>query len=335
MSATDLPPKKGVARDFAFGVRSVADGNLKSTPTLNSSDWKVSVDYGAFANVSALPTNSPAASVQIKWAATSSEMNGDTVTLWGRSSTSEFVDVFVIVNTVTRQMTDLAYPAVSGRSLTVSSTGAADANLTLWLGVQPSSLLGASSNMVGVQPTTYGAGAVPWLSTQMPANSSALRISTTGAVDSNLTQVNAASSAAAFLDAAVSGRASSTAIPTNLQYLTVSSSQGYANANIAAFNATTGFGSVPSSSQSFASSTGVKDQLVSALSSDLYVALTSAPSASAASLATQIGFGYALSRYTLVATSSQQRVLTAASSANLATAVLTPTTSDFTRTAWV
>ena len=54
-------------------------GNLKSSPTLASGDFKISKDGGAFANLATLPTVEPSGSVSVKIPLSTTEMNADNI----------------------------------------------------------------------------------------------------------------------------------------------------------------------------------------------------------------------------------------------------------------
>ena len=80
MAAPYNPPKK--AEDFIVYV-SLEDyanpGNFKSTPTIAAGDFTISKDGGAFANLTTLPTVTPAATRSVKITLSSTEMNADNV----------------------------------------------------------------------------------------------------------------------------------------------------------------------------------------------------------------------------------------------------------------
>lgn len=70
--------KINTAYTFYVGLASQADTKLfQANPTLAAGDVKISIDGGAFANITSLPTISPAAGRQVKVALTAAEMNGN------------------------------------------------------------------------------------------------------------------------------------------------------------------------------------------------------------------------------------------------------------------
>jgi len=76
------PPKKGEDFLVRIALEDYANpGNLKSSPTIAAGDFKVAVDATALANLGTLPTVSPSSTVLVLITLSSSEMNGDVVTL--------------------------------------------------------------------------------------------------------------------------------------------------------------------------------------------------------------------------------------------------------------
>jgi len=73
-------PKKHIAYTFYIGLVSQADTRLlKAAPTLNTGDFKVSIDGGGFANLATTPTAVPAAGVSVQIDLSLDEMNGDNI----------------------------------------------------------------------------------------------------------------------------------------------------------------------------------------------------------------------------------------------------------------
>jgi hypothetical protein len=122
---TQFPPKKNAA--YTFYVSLVSQANTKvmqSNPTLAAGDVKVSTDGGALANLATLPVVTPASSKAVKVDLSASEMNGDNVVIiFSDAAGAEWCDLAIDLQTVTRQIDDLAYPATSGRSLAVDASG--------------------------------------------------------------------------------------------------------------------------------------------------------------------------------------------------------------------
>ena len=104
MAAPYNPPVKN--EDFIIRI-SLADmnivGSFKSSPTIAAGDFKVDKDGGGLNNLSTLPSVDPAASVLVKVALSSTEMNADVVTIVGIDQTSpkEWADFVVSIPTTT------------------------------------------------------------------------------------------------------------------------------------------------------------------------------------------------------------------------------------------
>ena len=82
MAAPWNPPVKN--QDFEFDIcleDYVNPGRLKSNPTLASGDVKITKDNGALANLTTLPTVSPASSPIVRVQLSATEMNADKVTI--------------------------------------------------------------------------------------------------------------------------------------------------------------------------------------------------------------------------------------------------------------
>ena len=96
------PPKKNQAFACRIGLDDMGvAGSLKSSPTLASGDFKVDIDGGGFTNLGTTPTNSPSSSVAVLLSLSSSEMNGDVITIAGVDQTSpkEWADFFLCILT--------------------------------------------------------------------------------------------------------------------------------------------------------------------------------------------------------------------------------------------
>src|SRR6185369_12038125 len=128
--ATYVPAKKNTAYIFYAGLYQQADTRLlKASPTLAAGDFKVSIDGGALNDLATLPTVTPAAGRMVKFSLSSSEMNGDNITVvCSDAAGAEWCDLLVNIQTAARQVDDLAYPATSGRSMVVDANGLVDAN---------------------------------------------------------------------------------------------------------------------------------------------------------------------------------------------------------------
>ena len=91
-------PQKGVA--FLFTVALVNSTNRPqfiSSPTINSGDFQISKDNGAYTNLSNLPTNTPSGSFSVEISLTASEMTADTICIQGISSANQWDDIFILI----------------------------------------------------------------------------------------------------------------------------------------------------------------------------------------------------------------------------------------------
>jgi hypothetical protein len=105
-----VTPKKNVAFIIYLALPSQADGRLMQTnPTLAAGDAKVSIDGGALTNLTTLPAVTPGSSKMVKVSLSSSEMNGDNITIvFSDAAGAEWCDVVVNIQTSARQIDDLA-----------------------------------------------------------------------------------------------------------------------------------------------------------------------------------------------------------------------------------
>jgi hypothetical protein len=121
------PPKKNTA--FVFHLSLISQANTKvmqANPTLAAGDFKIAIDDGAPANFATLPVVDADFTKRVKVELSAAEMNGDNITLiCSDAAGAEWCDLVINLQTVARQIDDLAYPTVSGRSLDVTATGAA------------------------------------------------------------------------------------------------------------------------------------------------------------------------------------------------------------------
>lgn len=128
---TYVTPKKNTAYKFFVGLVDQANTKLlKANPTIASGDFKVSIDGGALANLTTLPSVSPAAGRSVMIDLSASEMNGDNIVVKCIDAAgAEWCDLMVALQTTARQIDDLAYPATSGRSMVVDAAGLVDATV--------------------------------------------------------------------------------------------------------------------------------------------------------------------------------------------------------------
>lgn len=121
------PPKVNTA--YQVPVNLISQANTKvfqSNPTIAAGDFKVSIDGGAFANLATLPAVTPAGSKAVLIDLSAAEMNGANImVLCSDAAGAEWCDLGFVLQTTARQIDDLMYPTVSGRSLDVSAGGEA------------------------------------------------------------------------------------------------------------------------------------------------------------------------------------------------------------------
>mgnify|MGYP001564616580 CR=1 FL=1 len=113
--ATYVPPKKGV--EFIFFVGLVSQANpliMQSSPTIAAGDFKVSIDGGALANPATLPAVTPAASKMVKITLSTSEMNGDNITvICSDAAGAEWCDAVINIQTMDASGVRAAIPEIA------------------------------------------------------------------------------------------------------------------------------------------------------------------------------------------------------------------------------
>lgn len=136
-------PKSGVA--FTFDVNLVdasARPSFRANPTLAVGDVTVSTDEGAFANMTTLPTVTPAAGTNVKGALSAAEMTGSRVVIRFIDQTvpKEWDDRIVSIYTTVVTVDDLVRSTTPANTLAVSAAGRAEADVKLWLAAAPAAL---------------------------------------------------------------------------------------------------------------------------------------------------------------------------------------------------
>lgn len=93
-------PKRGVSYDFYAALTSQADpSEFLTDPTIAAGDFQVSTDGGAFANLTTLPTTTPASSGSVLFSLSASEMTGDKVVVRGIDQAGdEWQDILVFID---------------------------------------------------------------------------------------------------------------------------------------------------------------------------------------------------------------------------------------------
>jgi len=141
---TFVPCKKNDANGYTFYVSLVSQANTKifqANPTLAAGDVIRAIDDAAPANLGTLPVVDADFTKRVKVVLSQAETNGDNITIiFSDAAGAEWCDLTVNIQTVARQIDDLAWPTTTGRSITVEADGMAHADLKEWLGVAPLAL---------------------------------------------------------------------------------------------------------------------------------------------------------------------------------------------------
>lgn len=180
------PPKKNAAFVFYVGLISQADTKLlQANPTLAAGDVKVATDDAAPGNLATLPAVDADFTDRVKVSLSAGEMNGDRVTvIFSDAAGAEWADLLIDIPTSVRQIDDLAFPTVSGRSTDVLATGEVPIDFDTSIGtlaaaqIEASALDGKGDWNVG--KTGYS------LTQAFPTNFAAMVIAAGGEVDANL-----------------------------------------------------------------------------------------------------------------------------------------------------
>jgi hypothetical protein len=104
MAAPYNPPTKNQDFIIRIALTDAADGkSFKSNPTIAAGDFKVDIDGGGLANLNTLPSVDPASTVLVKLTLSSSEMNGDVISVVGidQTATKEWADFVFSIPTTT------------------------------------------------------------------------------------------------------------------------------------------------------------------------------------------------------------------------------------------
>lgn len=128
MATTDAKhiPVKNAAYRLTFPIFD-ADGDLVTGAT--GLDSEVSIDGGTFTDCTNEATEIATSSGMYYLDLTAAEMNGDTIAVIVKTSSSGAKTTPLVLYTAARSVNDLAYPTVSGRSLDVSAGGEAGIDL--------------------------------------------------------------------------------------------------------------------------------------------------------------------------------------------------------------
>jgi len=119
--ASYTPCKKNDTNGYVVYVSLVSQANTKifqANPTLAAGDAQIAVDDAAPANLTTLPTVDADFTKRVKVVLSQAETNGDNLTLiFSDAAGAEWCDLTINIQTVTRQIDDLAYPSTSGTSI--------------------------------------------------------------------------------------------------------------------------------------------------------------------------------------------------------------------------
>jgi hypothetical protein len=325
--ATYFPPKKNTA--FRFFVTLVSQANTKvfqTNPTFASGDVKVSTDGAAFANLTTLPVVTPSGGKGVQVDLSASEMNGDNILIvFSDAAGAEWADVSINLQTTVRQIDDLAYPTVSGRSLDVTATGAAGID---WANVEnPTTSLNLSGTNIDVdQVVASVSGAVGSVATV--SDKTGYSLSAGGiqaiwdALTSALTTVGSVGKLLVDnINTTISSRLASASYTAPLDAAGTRTAVGLASANLdaqlgdlptAAENATqvrteltTELGRIDAATSTRATPAQVNTEVVDALAVDTYAEPGQGAPAATVTLAAKIGHLYKAFRNQKKQTSSQ------------------------------
>lgn len=296
-----FPPKKNTAYTCYISLISQANTKvMQSSPTLATGDFKVSIDGGTLTNLTTLPSVSPASSKMVVVSLSSSEMNGDNITIvCSDAAGAEWCDLVLNLQTTARQLDDLAYPATSGRSLAVDTSGQVTAgalanNAITAAAIAADAITAAKIADGAIDAATFAAGAI---------NAAAIATDAIGAAE-------LASDAVAEIQSGLMLASSYTAPPTAAD-----------NAAAVRTELTTELGRIDAAITSRATPAQVNAEVVDALSVDTYAEPGAVPAATS-SLKEKIGWLFALATNKRLTTSTSDAVRNAGDTATIGTAAL-------------
>jgi hypothetical protein len=128
--ASKWPPVRGEAYDFPVAFFAQSDNQIKKNVTLATGDVKISKDYGAFANLATLPSESPSGSGQVKVDPSSDEMTADVITIQFIDAAGAEWHSFSVTLFPTAQTQDAIGSNVVAILTDTAEIGAAGAGLT-------------------------------------------------------------------------------------------------------------------------------------------------------------------------------------------------------------
>jgi len=141
------PPKKNAAFVFYVGLVSQADTKLlQANPTLAAGDVKVATDDAAPGNLATLPVVDADFTDRVKVSLSAAEMNGDRISvIFSDAAGAQWTDLFIDIPTSVRQIDDLAFPTVTGRSFDVLATGEVAPDFGAIVGTLDAANIGANA----------------------------------------------------------------------------------------------------------------------------------------------------------------------------------------------
>ncbi len=102
MAAPYNPPTKNEDFVIYVGLEDMSNpGEFKANPTIAAGDFQVSKDGGTFANLTTLPTVTPASGRTVKISLSATEMNADNVVIQcvDQTSPKEWADQIISIPT--------------------------------------------------------------------------------------------------------------------------------------------------------------------------------------------------------------------------------------------
>jgi len=105
-----VTPKRAIAFVGYCGLVSQANTKvLQANPTLATGDVKISIDGGAYANLTTLPTVTPAAGTSVQFSLSIAEMTGDNIVVdFIDAAGAEWCDQKIVIQTTAGQIDALA-----------------------------------------------------------------------------------------------------------------------------------------------------------------------------------------------------------------------------------
>lgn len=322
---TYFPPKKGVA--YVTYISLISQANTKimqANPTIAAGDFKVAIDDGAPANFATLPVVDADFTKRVKIELSAGEMNGDNITLiCSDAAGAEWCDLTINLQTTARQIDDLAYPTVSGRSLDVTTTGAAGID---WANVEnPTTALNLSATNIDADQMVASVTAGVTVTTNNDKTGYSLSAAAIQAIWDALTAaLTTANSIGKLLVDNVNTTISSRSSHTAADVWAVATRVLTAGTNIvlAKGAGVTGFNDL--------SAAQVNSEVLDVLTVDTFAEVTSAPAATS-SLEDKIGWLFKLARNLRKTTSTTDSVYNDAGTVVDSTSAVSDDTVTFTR----